>query len=156
MDTATVESDIPSAVNDTPPSAERADAPRDLAAELALKVADLEMRLLEVLALVRELPGARTAASNSPISFDELSTREREVARYLSVGLNSATVAKELGISVHTVRSHRRRVYEKLAVHSQGELMAKFQGLRGVPGISETLRGQAPPEDVPAPPQDVL
>lgn len=136
-----MESDTPSAANEASNNADGACAPKDLAADLALKVADLEMRLLEVLALVRELPGARTTSANSPISFDELSAREREVARYLSVGLNSATVAKELGISVHTVRSHRRRVYEKLGVHSQGELMAKFQGLRGVPGIAETLRG---------------
>ncbi len=121
-DTRYVESDTSSNVATAPA------ATQQTADELALRVADLEMRLLEVLALVRQLPGA-SAATESSIPLHDLSVREREVARYLSLGLNSATVAKELSISVHTVRSHRRRVYEKIGVHSQGELMARFRQL---------------------------
>lgn len=115
--------------SDTSPDVATAPATtQQTADELALRVADLEMRLLEVLALVRQLPGA-SATTEGSIPLHDLSVREREVARYLSLGLNSATVAKELSISVHTVRSHRRRVYEKIGVHSQGELMARFQRL---------------------------
>ncbi len=117
-----MESDSPSSEN---PEAAAATQPSP--SDLALRVADLEMRLLEVLAMVRELPGASLSRSETSIALQDLSAREREVARYLSLGLNSATVASELGISVHTVRSHRRRVYEKIGVHSQGELMARFQ-----------------------------
>jgi DNA-binding CsgD family transcriptional regulator len=122
-----VESDSPSSANPDLEMGTTVAASQPSPKDLALKVAELEMRLLEVLALVRELPGASQSASKTSMALQDLSDREREVARYLSLGLNSATVAKELGISVHTVRSHTRRVYEKLGVHSQGELTARLQ-----------------------------
>jgi len=52
-----------------------------------------------------------------------LSPRESEVLRYLARGRNSAYIENELGISQNTVKTHIRKVYNKLDIHSQQNLM---------------------------------
>jgi DNA-binding NarL/FixJ family response regulator len=48
-----------------------------------------------------------------------LTSREREVLHLLTKGADQAAVAAMMYISVHTVRTHLRRVLAKLGVHSQ-------------------------------------
>jgi DNA-binding CsgD family transcriptional regulator len=48
----------------------------------------------------------------------ELTARELEVLRLLSVGCSYAQVAQHLGISRHTVASHIKNAYRKLDVHT--------------------------------------
>ena len=57
-------------------------------------------------------------------SFD-LSDREKEILGCLIKGMSYKLIAKTCFISVDTVRSHIRRIYEKLHVHSKGEAVAK-------------------------------
>jgi DNA-binding CsgD family transcriptional regulator len=63
---------------------------------------------------------------------DILSPRESEVCQLLLRGHSSKSAARVLTISPETERIHRRRVYGKLNVSSQVEVMAKFMtGLAG-------------------------
>lgn len=54
--------------------------------------------------------------------LDGLSTREREVADVIARGLSAKESGKTLGLAPATVRVHLKRIYDKLAVHSQAEL----------------------------------
>jgi len=50
-----------------------------------------------------------------------LSEREREVLSAIVKGFSYAEIASLLGVSTHTVATHVRRLYHKLAVHSRSE-----------------------------------
>jgi DNA-binding NarL/FixJ family response regulator len=60
--------------------------------------------------------GAVAAAEASP-----LSARETDILRLVSKGLSCAEVGQHLSISTHTVVTHVKNIYRKLAVHSRGE-----------------------------------
>ena len=57
---------------------------------------------------------------------DNLSPREREVLELLARGYLYKEIAEALHISVPTVNSHIRRIYEKLHVRSRSQAVAKF------------------------------
>jgi DNA-binding NarL/FixJ family response regulator len=61
------------------------------------------------------------------IDNDELLTpREKEILRQLAKGLRYKEIAAELSISMETVRSHTRHIYEKLQVQSRTEAINKI------------------------------
>ncbi|PWH20828.1 MAG: hypothetical protein DDG58_00660 [Ardenticatenia bacterium] len=64
-----------------------------------------------------------------------LSEREREVLVLVATGLSNQEIARELVISVNTVKVHMRSIFEKLGVQSRTEatLMAIRMGLVTVP-----------------------
>ncbi len=51
----------------------------------------------------------------------KLSAREHEVLRHIVKGFTYAEISEILGLSPHTVSTHVRKIYRKLAVHSRGE-----------------------------------
>lgn len=53
-----------------------------------------------------------------------LTARETEIVLRLCRGRSAKELARELGISIHTVRDHLRAVYDKSGVTSRGELVA--------------------------------
>lgn len=55
-----------------------------------------------------------------------LSSRETEVLRYIARGYSKPYIAERLCISDNTVRTHTRRIYEKLGVHSRRELQERL------------------------------
>ena len=55
----------------------------------------------------------------------QITTREKEILRHFCHGLTSKEVAKECHISIHTVDSHRKRLYRKLDVRTGVQLGAK-------------------------------
>ncbi|ABS61783.1 response regulator receiver protein [Parvibaculum lavamentivorans DS-1] len=57
---------------------------------------------------------------------DSLSDREKEVTNLLLKGLPPKSVGRMLGIAPGTVRNHIKRIYVKLDVRSQAELLALF------------------------------
>lgn len=61
----------------------------------------------------------------------ELTPHETRLLRLLVDGHNYKTAAAELGVTVHGISFHMRRIYEKLEVHSKSEAVAKAlrQGL---------------------------
>lgn len=61
-------------------------------------------------------------------SFGEevLTTRERSVVKMILTGHSSNAIALNLGISLPTVKTHRRNIYAKLHISSQAELFSLF------------------------------
>lgn len=53
----------------------------------------------------------------------KLSDREVEIIRALADGLTSETIAEDLCISLHTVRTHRKNILKKLELHNSSELV---------------------------------
>lgn len=62
---------------------------------------------------------------NVPENPYALTAKEKEVLTSLSKGNSYKLIAAELQISLDTVRSHIRNIYEKLHVHSQTEAVSK-------------------------------
>jgi DNA-binding NarL/FixJ family response regulator len=64
-------------------------------------------------------------------SIDEtniLTPKEKEILKELSKGLRYKEIADEMKISIETVRSHARKIYEKLQVQSRTEALNKVYG----------------------------
>jgi DNA-binding CsgD family transcriptional regulator len=59
-----------------------------------------------------------------------LTAREREVLLLLAHGCNHAEIAARLGISRHTVGTHVKHCYHKLAARSAAHAVAKALGLK--------------------------
>lgn len=57
---------------------------------------------------------------------EELTVRENEVVKLLSKGKSYATIAEELCLSVNTIKTHTRNIYEKLHVSKKEELIQKL------------------------------
>ena len=68
--------------------------------------------------MVQQSPSAKQ------ISFD-ISDREKEILSSLVEGMSYKMIADACFISLDTVRSHIKSIYEKLHVHSKGEAVAK-------------------------------
>jgi DNA-binding NarL/FixJ family response regulator len=67
----------------------------------------------------------QSAPSHAPAPED-LSPREREVLELLARGYLYKEIADTLNISVLTVNTYIRRIYEKLHVRSRGQAVAKY------------------------------
>lgn len=78
--------------------------------------------LVDVLARHRE--SARASAQQSE-RLESLTPREKEILALMSQGLDNRAVAERLSISYATVRTHVRKVLEKLEARSQLEAVAK-------------------------------
>ncbi|MCR6478023.1 response regulator transcription factor [Variovorax sp. ZS18.2.2] len=89
-----------------------------------------------VLAKYRSLQSASIlglSAAAPEAAFDEserglLSAREHEVLTLIARGFSYAEIARLKGLSVHTVQTHIKNLYGKLAVHSKSE--AVFEATR--------------------------
>jgi LuxR family maltose regulon positive regulatory protein len=69
-------------------------------------------------------PTAGSARLREPVSLSE--TR---VLRYLPTNLRVPEIANQLTLSVNTVRTHIRHLYEKLGVHSRTEAVERSRAL---------------------------
>ncbi|MEZ0109912.1 LuxR family maltose regulon positive regulatory protein [Catenulispora sp. EB89] len=87
----------------------------------------------EILRLAEDNEATPTAKiSIGPARIREpLSDSEMRVLRYLPTNLSAPEIATELLLSVNTVRTHTRHVYEKLGAHSRSEAvdLARSHGL---------------------------
>lgn len=63
---------------------------------------------------------------NTAAEPDNLSPREREVLELIARGFRSKEIAKSLHVSLSTVHTHIRHIYEKLHVCSRSQAIAKF------------------------------
>ena len=64
-----------------------------------------------------------------PLVVESLTEREREVLRLLSDMLSTAEVAREMYISVNTVKSHLKSIFRKLAAAHRGEAIRRARQL---------------------------
>ncbi len=60
---------------------------------------------------------------------DPLSKTEIRVLRYLPTNLSTPEIARELSLSVHTVRTHVRHLFAKLGAHGRTEAVERARGL---------------------------
>ncbi len=93
--------------------------PAQLDAGLRAVAAGLRVSLPET-----AVPGFAEAPPPRPL----LTPRELEILRALGEGMTNKAVARQLGISAHTVKFHLEAVFAKLGVASRAEAVAK--GLR--------------------------
>ena len=61
-----------------------------------------------------------------PIHLEDLSETESKVCRLLAARMTYKEIARELGISVNTVKTHVQNVYSKLGVHSRSQVIKKM------------------------------
>jgi DNA-binding NarL/FixJ family response regulator len=74
--------------------------------------------------VVEELIHPRMRGYASRLTTQKLlSPREREVLQLLAEGHNTQDIAKSLYLSVKTVETHRRKIMEKLGLHSIAQLI---------------------------------
>jgi len=76
--------------------------------------------------IARKVVQSLQAAQPPKEERSDLSTREREVLDRLAEGRAYKQIAEAMGVSIHTVRSYIRRIYEKLHVQSRTEAVAKY------------------------------
>ena len=67
----------------------------------------------------------RSQSSAEKKEYIDLSDREKEILALLVKGKSYKAVAAECFISIDTVSTHVRHIYEKLHVHSKSEAVAK-------------------------------
>ena len=60
---------------------------------------------------------------------DPLSKSEIRVLRYMPTNLSTPEIARELSLSVHTVRTHIRHLFAKLGAHGRTEAVARARAL---------------------------
>jgi LuxR family maltose regulon positive regulatory protein len=84
---------------------------------------------------VAEILGSADAVALAPTTViqqglvEPLSERELTVLRYLASRLTCAEIARELYLSVNTVRSHVKAVYRKLGVHSRSAAVERARAI---------------------------
>lgn len=76
-------------------------------------------------ALVDRIRAHRGATAGAP----QLTDTELVVLRQLPSGMTASSIAVDLGVSVNTVKTHLRGIYQKLAVNARGEAIAQARAL---------------------------
>ena len=80
-------------------------------------------QLESALRLVVDQSGAR------PVLVDVLTEREQTVLGLLPTGMSAREIGAELGISRETVKTHTKRIYQKLGVSSRRNAVARGREL---------------------------
>jgi DNA-binding NarL/FixJ family response regulator len=100
---------------------------RTSSAELLVAIRDVQIGGSPMTThIARKVVQSFQKAGPSPHATENLAPREQEVLDYLSQGLMYKEIAEKLGISFETVRTHIRRIYEKLQVRTRTEAVSKF------------------------------
>ncbi len=76
--------------------------------------------------IARKVVASFQMAEPSPDKKPHLSPREEAVLQHLAKGLTYKQIAQQLDISIDTVRTHLRRIYESLHVQSRTQAVAKY------------------------------
>jgi LuxR family maltose regulon positive regulatory protein len=77
-------------------------------------------------------PGAAEGSPRPADSFrlvDPLSKSEIRVLRYMPTNFSTPEIARELSLSVHTVRTHTRHLFAKLGAHGRTEAVTRARAL---------------------------
>jgi DNA-binding NarL/FixJ family response regulator len=76
--------------------------------------------------IARKVVQSFSRPAPSVAGLEELSPRERSVLALLTKGFLYKEISEELGVTVPTVNTYIRRIYEKLQVHSRSQAIAKY------------------------------
>lgn len=72
-----------------------------------------------------------------------LTPREIQIVRFILAGYPRALIARALGVTVGTVKNHRLRLYYKMDITSERELLALFLRFFATPGVGAGPAGTA-------------
>lgn len=59
---------------------------------------------------------------------EPLSERETEVLGYITKGYSGKEIAEKMHVSINTVKTHLKHIYQKLHVRSRTEILLRFRG----------------------------
>jgi PAS domain S-box-containing protein len=99
----------------------RAEPGRDAALE---RLSHLERVLARI---ASDLAGVAPSHEERLPLVDGLSPRQREILQKLLAGERPAAIARQLHLSVHTVRNHTKAIFRVFGVHSQSELLVHIR-----------------------------
>lgn len=100
-----------------------------LSPDVTAEQLDAALRAVFVGLMVRSSATAETKGFAPAEDVPLLTPREREILGLVGEGLSNKAMARRLGISVHTVKSHLEALFNKLDATSRAEAVTK--GLRG-------------------------
>lgn len=86
-------------------------------------ISESNARFAQFVERAEALRGQRISDSAPPI--EDLTPRELEVARLLALGLSNEEIARAMFVSLNTVKTHLKRIYDKLAVDTRTEAVAR-------------------------------
>ena len=79
--------------------------------------------------IARKVVQAFQQMGKSSKETENLSEREMEILSYLSKGYHDKEIAEHFFLSVKTVRTHLRNIYQKLHVRSRAQAVARYLGV---------------------------
>ncbi len=74
------------------------------------------------------LATGETVRRHSPIGVESLTPSERRVSRMAASGVTNRQIAEALFLTIKTIESHLAAAFDKLGVHSRGELPRALTG----------------------------
>lgn len=80
--------------------------------------------------LQRQPPSTLHSAQQITNVLKLLTPREKDVIRLAYQGISNAQAAQRLGISERTIEGHRLRIYKKLGIHTDAELLNLSQEIK--------------------------
>jgi len=110
-----------------------------------------DVPLPRFLTLVRRILNGHVSASpvlgsgvrQPAAALAQLSSRERTVLELLREGLSTEAIARSLGVSKNTIRTHIQRILMKLQVHSRLEAVAATDSARSTASWAPVTRVEA-------------
>jgi DNA-binding NarL/FixJ family response regulator len=114
--------------------------------EIALAIARLlagESPISSAIArhLLRRFRAAPAPVPAAPPAASPLTPRESEVLQLIAKGLSYQRIAAALAMSPHTVTTHIKQIYRKLAVNSRGEAVFEAAQMGLLPPLNATPPG---------------
>jgi LuxR family maltose regulon positive regulatory protein len=74
----------------------------------------------------------RLHATRKPVAArprDELTARERSVVEFIARGRSNKEIARELGVAPETIKTHLKRIFQKLSAESRAQAVVRAQSL---------------------------
>ncbi len=96
---------------------------------ITLNITSMRKDIVKIGKMIDEDPVANAYFNK----FHSLSKREKEILRYVAKGHSSQRIADTLFISIHTVQTHRKNIWNKLDINSYSELIKIAQAFNMVP-----------------------
>ena len=87
--------------------------------------------------MLQPVPALSKLCLESFCTRHRLTPREEDVVQLLLEGLTTSDMADRLGISLHTVRDHLKRLYRKTGVRSRSELLSLVSTAGASPKIRQ-------------------
>ncbi len=79
--------------------------------------------------LLSSFDGSAPRPTGSGVLVEPLSDRELDVLRLLATDLSGPEIARELVVSLHTIRTHTKNIYAKLGVNSRRAAVSRAEEL---------------------------